>query len=337
MPLYHAKQKSILDDPANTASKMPRPLQKPTAWALEGLKTFFPPDDPLGGMSPSSLEGAATPLISIYKDAAGVPSKALRDIGLGKFLNQAYDIGGNINEAALRFADRYPRVAAHINLFKHPTDEGFTYSPSGKANAFTRNPVGRVSKPIPVGITPTGLKYAEEIPYYADDMITHEGAHVAQGLGNHHFANMYQRASELTGHEYNPFEDAARTAADKAQDIAKGNWTDQELRHMYPPSKTLEGLAGVAEDTEGNIWRNKLIGTTEQPMYGRWTPRNERLPVSKEPPTPTAHRRGIGWWDTHPEIEAKIKSSLALKGLLNFRKEEGSLLPYGFKRPIDFK
>lgn len=74
MPTYISKPKSFLDDPANIASKFPRPLQRPGGMILQGLK------DAMGGDDPSSIMQVGMPM-----GAMEFPNK-VPDLPVGKEL-----------------------------------------------------------------------------------------------------------------------------------------------------------------------------------------------------------------------------------------------------------
>ena len=180
-------------------------------------------DDPFGGLSPA-------PLISIYKDLAGVPSKALREKGTMAFLQSALDRANTafrnpdvvpwqaehstdlpLMRSAEEFAAKYPRVAAHMRI-NPQTGDGVS-NISGRYAANIQTPTGRVGKPMTVTYSESGLKDAVN-PDRARDIIAHEGTHAAQALGNHNFAELYHSANKIAGYHDNPFEQMARNAGE---------------------------------------------------------------------------------------------------------------------------
>lgn len=173
--------------------------------AVRGLvELFAPQDDPFGGIGP-------TPLISIYKTAKGIPSKALRQKGTKDFLKSAANVGKNFSDAANWFADKYPRVAAHMRISPKLLD-----SKQGSGAAINA-PSWIVNEPIKMQVSKLGRLLADENPANARDYIAHEGTHVAQALGNRHTDFLYRSASELGSYLTNPFEIAARERGQAAR------------------------------------------------------------------------------------------------------------------------
>ena len=169
-------------DPFKIA-KLPKPLQ-----ALANM--FFPPDDPLGGLSP-------TPLISIYKDALGVPSKLLRQRGTQEFLKSARDTDINgIPDAAELLAEKYPRVSAHMRLEKDP-------SYALPMMARVKGHHGKVTAPQTVFLS-------EDQPFPLH-VLGHEATHVVQNLGNPRSLELYNKANQAKhiGYMRNPLERSA--------------------------------------------------------------------------------------------------------------------------------
>jgi len=142
-------------------------------------------------------------LVSIFRD------KATRELSTRAFKESAEKMGiANLPTAANTFADKYPRVAAHMRLDPTPTDVGDI--------AAVALPRPGVYRPINMRLSTHGRDLADNSMEQAQDMVFHEGTHVAQALGNRRTANLYENASELMGYEDNPFEVNARRAANKA-------------------------------------------------------------------------------------------------------------------------
>lgn len=201
-------------DVENLASKLPEPLQWPVGAALGGLQHAFGGDDPQSMMpGPSGMEAA--PLISIYKDAMGVPSKMLREAATDEFLNSAKTLGSEaVTGASQEFANRYPRVAAHIRI-NPKLDMTNDYK------AITNiPPFGHIDAPIDVAYSNRGLSVDDREPWEAVDTMFHEGTHVAQALGNKWTDILYKMANKLPGgYDLNPIEQSARMSASLASGI----------------------------------------------------------------------------------------------------------------------
>jgi hypothetical protein len=164
--------------------------------------------------------GMAAPLISIFKDASGVPSTALREAGTEAFKQRAVHWPGEMAGAAEEFAQKYPRIAAHIR-------PSYAEAPAETPNALgvALPPYGQVREPVEVRLTPRGDEslYTAKSPELAQararNIMSHEGAHVAQALGNKDFAGLYQDASKMVGYEANPFEWSANRSGSSAMGI----------------------------------------------------------------------------------------------------------------------
>ena len=164
-------------------------------------------DDPSSAMipDPSPLSMGAAPLISIFKNAAGVPMKALREAGTKAFQKAAKATGiPGLDDAAELFARKYPRVAAHMKPVANTT-YGLP------AMAQTKSPYGKVFEPIEVAFSP-------EQPYPLNVM-AHEGTHVAQSLGNKDALTLYDLVNEHKdlGYPRNQFEKPANWAGEQME------------------------------------------------------------------------------------------------------------------------
>lgn len=294
--------------------RKPNPVREALPEGVRRVVDFiWPEDDPFAGLSPS-------PLISIYKNAAGIPDAALRKAGTQAFLDSgqrlAENVPGqvkpdNLMDAVRQFAHRYPRVAAHMRMESTVAKpEGFSYSPSGRASAYARTQSGKVKSPIDIGITDDMVRSMENDPTTIHDAIAHEGAHVAQNLGNSRFSELYDKLHKLAGYKYNPLEDSANIAGDRAVEVTKG----MSRRELSRPNKTYESIQYILDDPRENMWKRQLIGGTERL---KWDPAD--FLVSHTPPTPTAQKAGIGWWDIPKDIEQRTQIAADLQDLLKQR------------------
>jgi hypothetical protein len=196
-------------DVANLASKLPRPLQQPVGAALGGLMSVFGGDSPESMIpGPSGMEAA--PLISIYKDAMGVPSKMLRQGATQEFINSARALDEpTIENAAYEFASKYPRVAAHMRMQPN-------MDMTNEYNAITHVPAFEPEAPIKVAYSNTGLAKDASSQAEALNTIFHEGTHVAQALGNRYTDLLYRLGLKLPGgYMKHPMEESARAAAER--------------------------------------------------------------------------------------------------------------------------
>lgn len=194
--------------------------------ALEALRQAFGGDDPSGIMQ----TGAPTPMISIYKDAAGVPSAALRAEGTKRFLQSAKDTAiHGMDTASELFAGKYPRIAAHMNLIREPK---YDLPMMGE----TRSPYGKVTKPINIHLSP-------EQPHPLN-ILTHEGTHVAQSLGNSDALELYDLMNEHrdVGYRNNPFEKTADYAAQRAEARPPGYYTPNTSNRPWNAIKAIKSL-----------------------------------------------------------------------------------------------
>jgi hypothetical protein len=161
--------------------------------------------------------GMAAPLISIFKDAEGVPSSALRQASTQTFKDMAASLPYRMRGAAEQFAQDYPRVAAHMR-----PEYGLPPSESSKAAAYINTPPGKVLEPMKTGFTHIGRHFSENPTDYetglneARKMMYHEGTHAAQALGNRDFNDLYANANALVGYDLNPFERTAERAGFRA-------------------------------------------------------------------------------------------------------------------------
>lgn len=249
MPTYIPKPPR--PDLANLASKLPEPFRK-AGGAIGGLLDYaFPEDDPLGGLSP-------TPMVSIYKDAAGIPSKALRELGTSEFVESAKRLGSDsFDQAAGWFSSRYPRVAAHMRMKPEPP----TGALEETAAAIEVPTFGRPKAPMDVGLTQLGRAMVDVDPAYGRDYLAHEGTHAAQALGNSHFAPLYNNAKEAFGYYRNPLEKGANLRGE----AARAGLDRPESSHSS--LRALQGLVEASGGSNPNVdVVRKILGRGGEPV-----------------------------------------------------------------------
>lgn len=210
-------------------------MRKPVG--LDTINSYLPSwlqtGSDLGVLGP--VETGATgvgPLISIYKNPE------TRAWATEMFKKLMADLGPEYAAAGEHFAENYPRIAAHI----YPTAME-ARQPGQLAAAFVEP--GRVKAPVKVGFTPQGLAKGAENGREALDQIYHEGAHVAQGLGNHDMYELYNAAHNTFGYEANPFEVAARDAADR---LGQRGRTTPFIQDQMQDLLTAQPNAGLPSD-----------------------------------------------------------------------------------------
>lgn len=148
------------------------------------------------------LQAPASPLISIYKNAA---TRAIGTKKTGKQLEKLVDylIGRgdfkaaeNLQAAGQDFIKRYPRVAAHTEFMPDVDNRpGMDYL--GR----TMLEQGKVTRPIQVDFSERGIKHfsGKKGAANARDTVFHEALHVAQSLGNKYAKPMYDATMEALG------------------------------------------------------------------------------------------------------------------------------------------
>jgi hypothetical protein len=219
----------------------------------EGTESYDPQEyffDPV-----SSELSTPTVLMTRYLEK-GAPNIARRMQGTADFVKRMTNLGPHAEKAATLFAERYPRVAAHIGVEKLPLMKRLE-SPTGKA--FTG--VGTRSSGAFKEMTPVQFNKSytgKDI----EDTLLHEGTHVAQDLGNKRTLSMYgasDKALQEMGmnpreaYISNPFEISARTVAQRkmgenipaysalrgvdaiANTLPEGSRTQALIRHIRKP------------------------------------------------------------------------------------------------------
>ena len=212
MPVL-AKPPSKLTDWVNQEDSV---VENPWMQALKKVVKFTGITDP-----ESQIEGLmnpmAAPLVSLFKN------KAAREASTKLFRDKANIMGGPVAEAAMEFADDYPRVAAHI-----------------KPSYVTRgsNPTATTQLLKEHGRVPVAVRRGSKSEALED--FYHEGTHTAQALGNSKFDELYDEADELLGYNDNPFELSAWDAGLRA--------SGQRLPSYQQPQNAIKALEGYAED-----------------------------------------------------------------------------------------
>lgn len=180
-------------------------------------------DDPNTAID-SLVNPTTAPLVSIFK------SKAAREAATQRFRERAAAINPTFGGAGYQFAREYPRVAAHMSPIAIP-DAAVPMQALGIAVV----PQGKVQLPVPVGITESGVRAADRDALQAVDTLYHEGAHVAQALGNSDMRQLYTLADDLAGYHGNPFEQSAQYIGRKAA----------TPEYLPPPKKPLNATKGL--------------------------------------------------------------------------------------------
>lgn len=149
---------------------------------------------------------------------SGIPDVAKRIQGTEAFKRAARAMGPSVENAASFFAERYPRIAAHMSL--SPLDAA-EYPKFKQLEGLTKVGQRDLADNIPIR-TPVKLKAGSP---NAEEAMLHEGTHVAQelGSGSERFPRMYQAAEdaakvkfgERKGYQMNPWEISARTSASR--------------------------------------------------------------------------------------------------------------------------
>jgi|SRR6185295_624910 len=136
------------------------------------------------------------------------PNRGARILGTNAFREAADDAPKNIGLALHEFADKYPRIAAHM---KPTAGESYVRG----ANASLEIPGGKVAEPMLTKFTKLGREKAAPHLDAARNMVFHEGTHAAQALGNSDTQQLYINAHKLGGYEQNPFEINARNSGQR--------------------------------------------------------------------------------------------------------------------------
>lgn len=184
--------------------------------------------------------GQALQAITMFKTPEGGIDMAARQAATQRFIEAGRGLGAAHEAGSAEFASRWPRVAAHSELYPAENIPAPPGMPPERVvtKAFVKTPRGPVTEPVPMGITPAGIKEGEfGGPREGFRQIKHEGTHVAQALGNPEFKNLYHLASEITGYKGIPFEVIAR---------------ESQGTPVYPYKNAIDGLHQIADEVIGN-------------------------------------------------------------------------------------
>lgn len=188
------------------------------------------------GLIPDATDmgGGATEAVTNFLGPGKIPDKLARMLSTDTFKTKMAAMG--MSKAGDEFAERYPRIAAHMNPSKI---EGMI---DGKTT-WGKAMVGQDPNPtIDVKLNPLSPNLR--------DTIAHEGTHVAQRLGmGKRMPQAYIDADEIVGYADNPFEQSARSAA-KRYGLGK------EGRSPYKLKEGLEDT--VRKATPGTLTRLSL-------------------------------------------------------------------------------
>lgn len=192
---------------------------------------------------------SVAPLVSIYKNKAAreVATEAFRRTAYRQPWQQAAHGTSNTNLAIAvnTFADKYPRVAAHMNISPQAPMQH-------RALASIELPEATMTRPLDMQIGMKGRKLFENDLDAAVNTMFHEGTHVAQALGNKDTTPLYSYAEDVVGYRNNPFEVNARRAGDKAigRDVAPyRNATSQLVDISQRPPGLLRQLTSAITGT----------------------------------------------------------------------------------------
>lgn len=191
--------------------------RKETIKEKAGIKSYTP-DDMMNMVGPGVPVAGMTRYL---KAGTKIPDVARRVEGTKNFLSKMKILGTDAHEAGQLFAQRYPRIAAHFGVDYMPAS---MQKANPTAHAFAD--VGNRSKGVFPEQTPVlmGKKAYGEGQRNMEDVLLHEGTHVAQDLGNKNTFPMYMAsklalkklgADDALSYAANPFEISARTAASR--------------------------------------------------------------------------------------------------------------------------
>ncbi len=244
------KRKPLLAEWADESdSVMDGGMERALRKIIGAVKPMLPEGDPFDAVNPMPGGALASPLITIFKNS--VARKKATEVFKAA---AATRFGGNAAQAAEHFANKYPRVAAHID----PKALGPAISRGQRATAFV--PEGTVKEPVKVGITDEGLAASHDSMREALLTMYEEGAHVAQALGDSNMSRKYVLANKLAGYDANPFEVSAKGSAERA--------VGKQVMHR-PAARGLNRLANSqpASEAEEAALNNISTKVAQDPIY----------------------------------------------------------------------
>lgn len=229
MPIIRKPSNSFTD----WTEESPSVLDFPGEGMLRSLAKLVMPDET--DMTNPIMTGPASPLISIFKNAAA------RKLATSEFVESARRMMmPNLEIAANTFADKYPRVAAHMRISPE-------VAPPNRL-ADVDIPTYGVRRPLPIRFSDRGRELADNSVTEATRTLFHEGNHVGQALGDRRAAPLYTNATKAVGYEPNPYEVNSRYAGDKAVGEAVGKYVPvrRQLSSIaQQPKGIMEHLYGL--------------------------------------------------------------------------------------------
>lgn len=238
------EQASVTEDPLTQVLRQ---------YLAPAIRTVYgDPADPNTAMQ-TAMPNA---LVTLFKD------KAAREAATALYRSGMKRAGPIMERTATEFADRYPRIAAHIKpvLRKkdviYPMPEGGEFRPAASISVpepFVVAQAGGTPTELPrtlLNLYPEGRQVA--LPK-ARFMTSHEGTHTAQALGNKNFMELYQLANKLMGYGRNPFEDSAnRTGRAAVEQMPTAPFTTA-IRQLEDSARMYLGTPGEKGDLAQQI------------------------------------------------------------------------------------
>lgn len=194
----------------------------------------------------SSSYGPSTAITRMTRNEGGreVPDLLLRNIMKNKFLESASKYFTLPREAE-KFAEKYPRVAAHMNVRPELMEDL-----NNAARAHVVEPeiasgaVEKYGTPIDISFSRRGLSRP---PRDIRNTLYHEATHVAQKLGDPDMPLKYRLAKVIVPYKDIPYERTAAVAGLKARDNAErfipmrdSMWQSHELQKYTAPRGLME-------------------------------------------------------------------------------------------------
>ena len=253
-------------DIPNLASKLPEPLRRPAGMVMQGLM------DMLGGQDDPLMNFSPVPLISIFKNALGVPSRTIRQRGTKAFVDSAKALSHGIGKGAEMFAKRYPRTAAHMEV-----DPKLVRDPSYTADVYIREPV--ITKPVNMRFTESGFNTSNYRPDEAHATFAHEGTHVGQKLMNRDTDQLYDGAMFLgstpdnprTGYSLIPQEWTARSSEQRARGLGNvSHLSKKALRSLDLGERNRQRRLALSPRKTSGALLEELVQSHLPPLTNRY-------------------------------------------------------------------